>query len=194
MGARSKRIERVTSAYPEITKQLRMLTVGAHEGLTFHGPDVRQELETCWYATPFVATRDADALEASNFRVIRADLEQQCPDGVQVYHFGHWGCGWFETIYIRRDDAKAIKLTADWIKALDDYPVADESDFSELEWEMNHPGPGECYSDDPDCHPAHVNYPHEPGQLYDCPACERECLCTGQPGHTECVFCASLNG
>lgn len=32
----------------------------------------------------------------------------------------------------------------------------------------------------------HVNYPHEPGYLYDCPACESTCHCT--PGASECVF------
>ena len=38
----------------------------------------------------------------------------------------------------------------------------------------------------------HVNYPHQPGFLYDCPACESECFCTGDPGHTSCVFCAFM--
>lgn len=32
----------------------------------------------------------------------------------------------------------------------------------------------------------HVNYPHEPGYLYDCQACEAECHC--EPGGTECVW------
>lgn len=34
----------------------------------------------------------------------------------------------------------------------------------------------------------HVNYPHEPGRLYDCPACEARCHCDADPGTTECVF------
>jgi hypothetical protein len=43
---------------------------------------------------------------------------------------------------------------------------------------------------------SHVNYPHEYGRLYDCPACKTECWCdnvgiiTGES--TECIFCASL--
>lgn len=32
----------------------------------------------------------------------------------------------------------------------------------------------------------HVNYPHEPGRLYDCPACEARCHCT--PGTAECIY------
>jgi hypothetical protein len=39
----------------------------------------------------------------------------------------------------------------------------------------------------------HASYPHEPGRLYDCPACEAECWCSGRPGETECIFCASLS-
>lgn len=39
----------------------------------------------------------------------------------------------------------------------------------------------------------HIDYPHEPGRLYDCARCEAECFCTGRDGDTECVFCASLS-
>ena len=32
----------------------------------------------------------------------------------------------------------------------------------------------------------HVDYPHEPGYLYDCPACEASCHC--EDGSAECVY------
>ncbi len=32
----------------------------------------------------------------------------------------------------------------------------------------------------------HVSYPHLPGYLYDCPACESRCHC--EPGSAECVY------
>lgn len=35
----------------------------------------------------------------------------------------------------------------------------------------------------------HVDYPHTPGYLYDCPACENACHCSPLPGHTPCVRC-----
>lgn len=38
----------------------------------------------------------------------------------------------------------------------------------------------------------HVNYPHYPGYLYDCPACEAECHCT--EGNAVCVFDGEHNG
>jgi hypothetical protein len=40
--------------------------------------------------------------------------------------------------------------------------------------------------------PAHADYPHEPGRLYGCPACETACHCT--PGHMECVYSGPHNG
>lgn len=32
----------------------------------------------------------------------------------------------------------------------------------------------------------HADYPHHPGTLYDCPACEAACHCT--PGSAQCVY------
>ena len=34
--------------------------------------------------------------------------------------------------------------------------------------------------------PVHADYPHDPGYLFDCPACEERCHCT--PGNAECVW------
>jgi hypothetical protein len=34
--------------------------------------------------------------------------------------------------------------------------------------------------------PQHVDYPHEPGYLHDCPACQARCHCT--PDNAPCVY------
>ena len=34
----------------------------------------------------------------------------------------------------------------------------------------------------------HISYPHHPGEIYDCPACESQCFC--EPGMSECVYCS----
>jgi hypothetical protein len=44
----------------------------------------------------------------------------------------------------------------------------------------------------PEHQPAHADYPHEPGRLYGCPACEAACHCT--PGDAECVYSGPHNG
>lgn len=33
----------------------------------------------------------------------------------------------------------------------------------------------------------HTDYPHQPGTLYDCPACEATCFCTDR---NQCAHCA----
>ena len=44
----------------------------------------------------------------------------------------------------------------------------------------------------PEDQPQHADYPHEPGRLYGCPACEAACHCT--PGDAECVYGGPHNG
>lgn len=38
----------------------------------------------------------------------------------------------------------------------------------------------------------HLDYPHHPGMLYGCPACDNYCQCEhiNEPGETECIHCA----
>lgn len=38
----------------------------------------------------------------------------------------------------------------------------------------------------PDLSAPHVDYPHTPGYLHDCPACAARCHCS--PGSADCVF------
>lgn len=152
-GARTKRIKRVTALFPQLCEQLAEHTKECHLGATFHTS--RAELESVWYATPFMRTRDSDALEESNYQVIQADLIRVALSGDNVtdHRFGHWGCGWFEQLYIRKDDPRLLLAVQGWINALSDYPIADEMHYSNLEWDRDHPGThvGECYCDNDDC-------------------------------------------
>jgi hypothetical protein len=95
--------------------------------------------------------RDSSALERSNWRRICADLNAEPyasvrpdawhddagDDRPSVYHFRarHWACGWVEYLLVRAD-APADVLTAagEIVRALADYPVYDEDDYSTLEW------------------------------------------------------------
>lgn len=95
--------------------------------------------------------RDSDPLELSNFRVVYVDLQTRFGDAVDTAMFGHWAVGWVEEIAWDASRADVAAAVEEWRAALDNYPVADESDYSELEWEHDHPGDGYCYSDDPDC-------------------------------------------
>ena len=107
-------------------------TIGQHRiitGDTF--PGLRAHDREQWLLLPISQTRDSDALERSNFRVVLKDLGGES-ETLEVHRFGHWACGWYEIAIIapeRSGEANA------WKRALNNYPVADDTDFSELEWE-----------------------------------------------------------
>ena len=91
--------------------------------------------------------RDSSALDRSNYRRIYADLGAQAFDGgydvdpetrpaVYDWRAGHWACGWVEYLCVRHDAPEAVLIqAAEIVSALSDYPVYDESDFSELEYD-----------------------------------------------------------
>lgn len=78
--------------------------------------------------------RDSDTLTRSNFicglREIGGETET-----VKVIRENHWAVGWVEWIGIRRDDETALRKADEIKAALDDYPVVDESHWSEMEME-----------------------------------------------------------
>lgn len=79
--------------------------------------------------------RDSEALDRSNYRVILADLQERFGDAVAEASFGHWGVGWVDEIAFDASREDVCEAVARWESALADYPVADESDYSELEQE-----------------------------------------------------------
>jgi hypothetical protein len=57
---------------------------------------------------------------------------------VLVLRDSHWAVGWVEAIYIHESDTDRLAIADEIMSALEDYPVADEFDHSELEWETAH--------------------------------------------------------
>lgn len=76
--------------------------------------------------------RDSEALERSNFRTIRHDLESRFPLDVVIETFSHWAVGWTEEILVR-PDTEAARAAEEWRAKLAEYPVADDEDWSEEE-------------------------------------------------------------
>jgi len=92
------------------------------------------------WANTFSQHRDSDALDRSNFQVISQDLESRFPDDVEIEGASHWAVGWTESVVVRMLDDEgnitdAARAVFEWRDALSDYPVADESHYSELEHE-----------------------------------------------------------
>ena len=87
--------------------------------------------------------RDSDSLTRSNF-ICALELLGGESDNVEVHRFGHWACGWWEVIAIKKHNGKFINgepiLTEEYQIAeqiedgLESYPVVDETHWSELEY------------------------------------------------------------
>jgi hypothetical protein len=77
--------------------------------------------------------RDSDLLTESNFECGLAAVGGES-DTVQIVREGHWAVGWVEWIAIHESDIKALSEADDILCALSDYPVVNEDDWSEREW------------------------------------------------------------
>lgn len=78
--------------------------------------------------------RDSDALERSNWDVITDDLLANFPtDHTAIETFSNWAVGWNMVLLVRPGTA-AVARAQEWAEKLDNYPVADENHFSELEF------------------------------------------------------------
>ena len=76
--------------------------------------------------------RDSSHLDLSNFDQALEALGGE-GDDVQVHRFGHWACGWIENI-IYRPGSDAALLAEKIRERLAGYPVLNEQDFCEREW------------------------------------------------------------
>ena len=89
-----------------------------------------------FYVAPVSVTRDSGLLERSNWEVVTKHLsEVATSEASGAACLGHWACGHYELFLIHRDDAPALEAADEWACALESYPVADESHFSEMEWD-----------------------------------------------------------
>ena len=96
-----------------------------------------------WY---FVLSknRDSDVLTRSNFESALKILGGES-ETVQIDRYGHWACGWYETISVSGEEK--IRLAEDIQKGLEQYPVVDECHLSETEQEEANETWQNCYSD-----------------------------------------------
>ena len=77
--------------------------------------------------------RDSDCLTRSNFICALREIGGES-ETVEIVRESHWAVGWVEWIAIHADDSRALQIADEIVAALFDYPIIDESHFSELEW------------------------------------------------------------
>jgi len=116
-------------------------------------PDYGGQTWYGWYAI-ISQNRDSGCLERSNYRTVlerlrkynselqaenidsrNAEYDSVGDDTVTDTRQGHWAVGWVEVIFVHSSNAAAVTIAQDILDALEDYPVVDDEDFSNLEYE-----------------------------------------------------------
>lgn len=100
-----------------------------------------------WYIL-VVQTRDSYLLERTNFSDVKDHLKEQgfeitgnledciTDKAILLASFGHWACGWIESLMIHKDNDKALQAGDEIRSQLDDYPIFDEESYSVAELGM----------------------------------------------------------
>lgn len=84
-----------------------------------------------WLVVPVGRNRDSGLQEESNFEAATKLLGGES-DTVEIHRFGHWACGWFEIILVDPKHGDALVEMRD---ALEDYPLLDDEDHSQREYD-----------------------------------------------------------
>lgn len=84
-----------------------------------------------WIVAPVGRNRDSGPLDESNFAAALEILGGES-ETCEVHRFGHWACGWLEIVIVSPDRAAEVEAIED---RLANYPVLDESDLSNREYE-----------------------------------------------------------
>ena len=102
-----------------------------------------EEMFITWGFSGHDKTGMSKNLELSNFKVISEDLMQKFPDDFRVEYYKHWACGWVERLvckvlkspndFSEENITDAFKAAIDWHKELQDYPIADEDVYGEMQ-------------------------------------------------------------
>lgn len=111
-----------------------------------------------YYRSGFGQSRDSGALERSNFAVALHELEAASWQGlapheiaekdhsVFVIQEGHWAVGWVEWIAIHKDDEAALRKADELRERYENYPVLDESHYSDIEQQDADQTWANCYT------------------------------------------------
>jgi len=104
------------------------------------------EMFVTWsFAGINLAVNSDDVLQESNFHVISKDLMERFPDDFDIAGVKHWAVGPMDQLRVRilksdgivafENVTDAFKALIHWHDLLESYPVADESDFYDREYE-----------------------------------------------------------
>lgn len=103
--------------------------------------DDERELGVNWVLT-YASGKHSNLLDQSNYEVIHKDLSERFPEDVFDAWISHYVVGGFDQMLVRvkNEDGSltdAAYALEDWYLRLDDYPVADEEHYSNLQYEAD---------------------------------------------------------
>jgi hypothetical protein len=85
--------------------------------------------------------RDSNLLAQSNWETVLKYLggesgenDDGSHDGIEIVRHGHWACGWIEYMLIDSRNAELVKLAESVEEKLSDYPVFDDDDYSQRQF------------------------------------------------------------
>jgi hypothetical protein len=78
--------------------------------------------------------RDSDILTRANWASFVEALGGES-DTVAIERSNHWAVGWVEYLIVDPSDTERVKLAEDLREKLEDYPILDETAWSNLEWD-----------------------------------------------------------
>ena len=116
------------------------------ESFGLHSHPHKGEMFKTWGVGPIVKTRDSDILERANYKALKRALREEGFEDEEDFVWfdaNHWAVGWVRHLSFRVLDADGepsaiARWLKGWFDALSDYPVADETLYSEMEWEQFH--------------------------------------------------------
>ncbi len=79
-------------------------------------------------------SRDSEIRDESNYQSIKRCLENKNIHFIEICS-NHWAVGWVEYIGIQEEDYEAIEEANEILERLEDYPIFDEEDYSQREYE-----------------------------------------------------------
>jgi hypothetical protein len=124
--------------------------------------------------------RDSDMIERSNFEAAQRMLDPTGEsDDVAIERCSHWLVGWVEYLLIAPERADLIELAGDIKDRIEDYPILDESQYSEFTMERH---------DDQDCSNGcdECEYEREIAMNHDAGRCQDDCIhCERAAEHDE---------
>jgi hypothetical protein len=116
---------------------MRKSTVSLHASPNFRKSLKKVSAET---EMSMVEVTDLLSTELTPCRIKELKSKPEFEDEWKIVTCIHWAVGWVEHLAFKAIDedgkpTKMFEFIQEWSDALDDYPIADESDYSELEYE-----------------------------------------------------------